>query len=405
MKTHVVIVGGGFGGVYTAKYLKPLIEAGKIEVTLINKTNYFLFTPLLHEVATGGLSATSVVEPIREIFRKTKVHFIQDEVTSIDTAAKQVRTTSSTISYDYLILAGGAETNYYGTLGAKENTLTLKDLGDAQILRKRIIDMCEKGALAENEAERKRLLSCIVVGAGPTGVELAVEIMEFMKQNLCSYYHKCGLSEDDMKVSLVAASPDVLPQFPPELRPLAHRELIRKGIHVLTNEQVVEVKPGKIMFKDKSFLEAGTVIWVAGVKPTTLDITGIEKEKSGRIKVNEFLQVAGFPNVYSLGDISGNFPMLAQVATQQAKTVAANISATIRGGEIVPFVYKEKGLLVSLGQWYAVGKIFGIVMKGPLMWWVWRTVYLFNFHSWRKRVKIALDWTIDLFYPRDITEA
>ena len=155
-KTHVLIIGGGFGGTYTARYLKPLIEQDKVEVTIINRTNYFLFTPLLHEVATGALSPTSVVEPIREIFRHNNVHFIQDEVISIDPAQKEVSTANRTIGYDYLVLSSGAETNYYGTLGAKENTLTLKDLHDAQVLRKKIIDACEKGAHIADDAERKR---------------------------------------------------------------------------------------------------------------------------------------------------------------------------------------------------------------------------------------------------------
>ncbi len=404
IKFHVVIIGGGFGGTYTAKYLTPLIALGKIEVTLINRTNYFLFTPLLHEVATGGLSPTSVVEPIREIFRHSTVRFIQDEVRSIDVSLKQVSTATATLSYDYLVVSSGAETNYYGTPGAQENTLTLKDMRDALMLRKRLIDMCEKGALTSDESERRKTLSCVIVGAGPTGVELAAEIMEFMQENLCAYYHKCGFSKTDMRVTLVAASPDVLPQFPPELRPLAEAELVRKGIHVMTSESVVEVKPGKILFADKSFLEAGTIVWVAGVKPSVTEIAGIEKEKNGRIKIDEFLRMVGHTEIFALGDVSGTAPMLAQVASQQAKTVAENISASISQTPLTAFKFHEKGLLVSLGQWYAVGKIFGIVMKGPFMWLVWRTAYLFNFHSWRKRVKIGFEWTINLFYPRDITE-
>jgi len=403
-KANVVIIGGGFGGTYTAKYLKPLIDQKKIEVTLINRTNYFLFTPLLHEVATGGLSPTSVVEPIREIFRHSHVNFMQDEVRSVDTVNKKVSTTTATIPYDYLVVSTGAETNYYNIPGAKENTLALKDLADAQILRKRIIDACEKGALTPDTNERRRILSCAIVGAGPTGVELAAEIVEFMHENLCAYYHKCGFGKTDMRVSLVTASPDVLPQFPASLRPLAQKELVRKGIHVMMGETVMEVRPQKILFADKSFLEAGTIVWVAGVKPASVSIPGLEYEKSGRIRIDEFLRVTGAENVYALGDVSGTAPMLAQVAAQQAKTVARNISASLSRTSLTPFVFHEKGILVSLGQWYAIGKIGGVVMKGPVMWFIWRCVYLFNFHSWRKRVKIAAEWTVNFFYPRDITE-
>ncbi len=404
-KAHVVIIGGGFGGIYTGRYLQPLIDEGKVDVTIINRTNYFLFTPLLHEVATGGLSAMSVVEPIREIFRHECIHFIQDEVKSINHEAKEIVTTNRTIGYDFLVISSGAETNYYGTLGAQENTLTLKNLNDALVIRKRIIDACEKAAHIANEEERKRLLSVVVVGGGATGVELSAEIIEFMQETLCSYYSStCHLKKTDMQVTVVAASPDLLPPFPPALREIAKNELIRKGIKVMTSETVTEVRQNKIIFADKSFIEAGMIIWVAGVKPVSPDIEGIEKEKNGRIKIDEFLRVGGKKEIFALGDVSGTAPMLAQVASQQGRTVAQNIAATINNIPLIPFKFFEKGLLVSLGQWYAAGKIFGVTLKGPIMWFIWRGVYLFNFHSWRKRFKILVEWFVNLFYPRDITE-
>ncbi len=404
-KAHVVIIGGGFGGIYTARYLQSLIDTDKVDVTLINKTNYFQFTPLLHEVATGGLSPMSVVEPIREIFRKEMIHFIQDEVKVINVEQKQVVTINRTIGYDFLVVSSGAETNYYGTMGAQDNTLTLKNLNDALTIRRTIIDACERAAHIADEEERKRLLSIVVVGGGATGVELAAEIVEFMKETLCSYYgNTCHLKKEDMKVTVVAASPDLLPPFPPALRLIAKNELIRKGITVLTGETVTEVRQNKIIFADKSFIDAGIIIWVAGVKPMSPDIAGVEKEKNGRIKVDEFLRVAGKTDVFSLGDVGGTAPMLAQVAVQQGKIVAKNIGATIDATTLTPFVFHEKGLLVSLGQWYAAGRIFGIVLKGPLMWFIWRGVYLLNFNSWRKRLKILIEWIVNLFYPRDITE-
>jgi NADH:ubiquinone reductase (H+-translocating) len=404
-KTHVVIIGGGFGGTYTARYLQPLIDEGLVDVTLINKTNYFQFTPLLHEVATGGLSPTSVVEPIREIFRNSTIHFIQDEVKSINSDTKEITTVNRTIGYDILVISSGAETNYYGTAGAQDNTYTLKNLIDALTIRKAIIDTCERAAHLADDEERKRLLSIVVVGGGATGVELSAEIVEFMKETLCSYYgNTCHLKESDMQVTVVAASPDLLPPFPPELRAIAKAELIRKGIKVMTGETVTEVRQNRIIFADKSFIDAGMIIWVAGVKPVSPEIGGVEKEKNGRIKINDFLQVATKPDIFCLGDVGGTAPMLAQVASQQGKTVADNIAATIKKTPLVPFKFFEKGLLVSLGQWYAAGKIFGVTMKGPVMWFIWRGVYLFNFHSLRKRIKIAVEWFVNFFYPRDITE-
>ncbi len=406
-KKHVVIVGGGFGGTYVARYLRPLICSDKIRVTIINRTNYFLFTPLLHEVATGGLTPESVVEPLLETFRHSNVTVLEEEVKKVEPSQKQVITSNQILNYDYLVLSSGAETNYYGTPGAKENTMTLKDLADAKNIRKHLIDLCEKiEAVKDNEAERTKLLSCIIVGAGPTGVELAAEAMEFMHQILKDYYHE-SFNKTHININLVAASPDVLPMFPIELRKIARDVLVRKGIKVMTNEQVMGVEPGKIIFADKSFLEGSTIIWVAGVKPINIELQGAEREKNGRVKIDEYLRVIGSPEVagiYSLGDASGTAPMLAQVATQQGKTVAQNIIATLENKPLVKFKYFEKGMLVSLGQWYAAGKIFGMVMKGPLMWLLWRGVYLFNFHSTKKRLVIAGEWLVNFFYPRDITE-
>ncbi len=253
--------------------------------------------------------------------------------------------------------------------------------------------------------ERKKLLSVVVVGGGASGVEIGAEIIEFMQETLCSYYNRsCHMKKSDMQVTLVAASPTLLPPFPPALQVIAKNELIRKGIKVLTGETVTEVKPGRIIFADKSFIEAGTIIWVAGVKPVSPNLPNLEKEKNGRLKIDEYLRIAGKTEIFSLGDVSGTAPMLAQVASQQGKTAALNIAAAINNTPLTPFKFFEKGLLVSLGQWHAAGKILGVTMKGPLMWWIWRTVYLFNFHSWRKRIKIAVEWTVNLFYPRDITE-
>lgn len=403
-KSHIVIIGGGFGGTYTARYLKPLIKSGRVEVTIINRTNHFLFTPLLHEVATGALSPTSVIEPIQEIFRHSNVHFIQDEVRGINAEMQQVTTSTRSIPYDYLVVSSGAETNYYNIPGAKEHTFVLKDLRDAEILRKRFLDSCKEASLTQDVDTRKRLLSTIIVGAGPTGVELAAEIVEFMQGTLCSYYNMCGFEKSHMKVSLITATPDVLSQFPPALRDIAKERLIKKGVDVMADECVSAVESSKVIFADKSFVTGHTIIWVAGVKPSVIEIAGTTKEKNGRLKIDEFLRVAGHQNIFALGDVSGTEPMLAQVAVQQGKTVARNIKASIENKPLAVFRYRQKGLLVSLGQWYAVGQIFGITLEGRLMWLLWRGVYLFNFHSFRNKLRIAGEWAVNAFYPRDISE-
>ena len=326
-KIKIIIVGGGFGGVYTAKYLKPLIKSGFAEVTIINKDNYFLFTPLLHEVATGGLSSTSVVEPIEEILRGMGVNFIQDEVISISTNRKEIATGTKTLSYDYLVISSGAETNYYGTPGARENTFTLKSLSDAISIRRTLLDNCRKASTMKDEDEKTKTLSSIIVGGGPTGVELAAELIEFMHETLCSYYKMCGFSKNHMKVNLVAASKDILPQFPIKLQSIAHKELLNKGVNVMVDTAVTSVESGKITLKNGNSIVANTIIWVAGVKPKLPNMEGVELEKSGRIKIDEYLRVK--EDIFALGDVSGTLPMLAQVAVQQGRNVAHNIILTV----------------------------------------------------------------------------
>ncbi|MES3031281.1 MAG: NAD(P)/FAD-dependent oxidoreductase [Patescibacteria group bacterium] len=404
-KTHVVIVGGGFGGVYTARHLEKMFDTEEIDITLINKTNYFLFTPLLHEVATGALTPDSIVEPIREVFRRGPIHFVEDVVTEIDSEKKQVMTATQSFPYDYLVLSMGAETNYFGTPGAQENSFTLKHLGDAITLRNHFVKTFEEAM----ETKNKDLLSIAIVGAGATGVELAAEAVEYFKDTMCAYYKNSGITHKDVKVTLVTATPDLIPIFPTEMRAIAEKELVRKGVSIMKNAKVVKVDPHMISFDGGATLKAHTIVWVAGVKASTSDIkgteTGIKTTDKRRLEINDFLQSTTRPEIFSLGDVSGTSPMLAQVAVRQGKLVAKNIKALANGKpeELKKWHFDQKILLISLGQWYAAGHFGAITLKGAPMWWLWRTVYLFNFVSWRKKVEIAVEWTINLFYPRDIT--
>ena len=402
-KTKIVIVGGGFGGVYTAKNLQKYFDCDSAEITLINPSNYFLFTPLLHEVATGNLSPESIVEPIREVFRDSCINFVEDTVTEVKSETKEVVTNHATFSYDYLVISAGAETNYFGTPGAKENTITLKNMNDAVALRNYIISICEK-AVKENN---KNLLSVAIVGAGATGVELATELVEYMQHTIFSYYKASGFVKEDIKITLVTATPDVISMFPQKMRDIALAELNKRGIQVMANAMVTKVDPHSITFKDGQTLNAETLIWVAGVTPSLSNIKGVEVGPKKRIEVNASLQSLKNPEIFALGDAGGAFPMLAQVAVRQARVVAQNIHLLARKGEtnplLIPFSFKQKILLISLGQWSAVGHFGSITLRGPLMWFIWRTVYLFNFISWRKKVEIVAGWTINLFYPRDIT--
>ena len=397
-KTKIVIIGGGFGGVYTARYLDKLLGK-KVEITLINKSNYFLFTPLLHEVATGGLTQDSIVEPIREVFRGENISFVEDSVIEVKKETKEVLTSRVTYSYDYLVISTGAETNYFGIPGAKEHTFTLKNLQDAIAMRNHIIETFEKAIATKN----KDLLSFAVIGAGATGIELVAELAEYVRDTLCVYYKDSGLSREDVKVTMLTNLPEILTVFPSDMRKIALAELKKKGIDVKVNTTVVKVDSHLITFSDNTNLSSHTIIWVAGVKPSVLEIKGLEAGQKGRIDTNEYLQTIKHPEIFALGDAGGSSPMLAQVAVQQAKVVARNIDALIDHTPLTKFTFFQKGLLISIGQWYAVGHFLGLTFKGRLMWLLWRAIYLVNFLSLRKKIEIAFEWTVNFFYPRDIT--
>lgn len=405
MHKKIVIVGGGFGGVYTARHLSKMGK--KYNVLLINRNNYFLFTPLLHEVATGGLSEESVAEPIREVFRKTNVQFLQAEVTDIDREKKVVHTDIKEVEYDYLVVATGATTNFYNT-PCDEKCFTLKDLHDAVSLRDHIITVTEKASAETDQKKRAELLNFVVVGGGPTGVEFAAELAEFVFDTICADYTKCTVIPEEISIQLLHAGQVVLGQFSEKVQKYALGVLQKKGVTVRLGTRVQGVENNIVSVSDNEKIHAGTVVWTAGVMAQIPKFKSTpELNEHKRVEADDFLRVRGKEHEFVLGDVAGDrqeSPMLAQIAVNQAKVVAKNICASIRGKKLVPYTYKKKGILVSLGQWNAAGDMGPFAIKGKLTWWLWRTIYLFKFNSWRKRSRIAFEWTINLFYPRDITK-
>ena len=410
----MVIVGGGFGGVYAAKHLLPLIKKGNIGLTIISRNNYFLFTPLLHEVATGGLSPNSVAESLQEVFREAGANIIDAEVTEIDREKQTVRFGNRTLSYDYLVSATGAETEFHGVAGAREYALPLKSLLDAVRIRGRIIEMFEKAARSGEPKEKKELLSFAVAGGGPTGVEFTAELAEFACETLSAYFAGSGLKRSDVSITLASAATELLGELHPAFRRKAAEALRRKGVKLKLGTRIKEVTPFEMILQNEERIPELTVFWLAGVRATLPRFIQTPAfHPSGRVTVDECLRLSGEANVFVLGDAaaalsSGNaswpLPMLAQVAAEQGKIVAKNIGASIVGSALSPFVYRSKGMLISLGQWKALGEVFGVRISGALAWFIWRTIYLFKFLSWRKRFKIASEWTARLFYPRDITK-
>lgn len=408
-KKKVVILGTGFGGIYTFLNLKKILDISLLDVTLVNSTNYFLFTPLLHEVATGGLNQTHVVESIREIMQGCPCDFYQANIESIDNVNKKINTTLGDISYDYLVIALGATTNFYGIPGADKSSFVLKNVEDAIKLKDKFIDVFEKASKIKDPVERKSLVSFAVVGGGATGVELAGEIAEFIYDTFAKFY---GDLVKESEIYLLNSGSELLAQFHPDLRKKSLDTLTKKGIKVILNCAVSEVTSQGVSLKDGKVLPLNNVVWVAGVKPNTPKfLQEVELDKSGRIVVDEFLRVKKHSDIFALGDVAsvttkaGALPMLAQVAVEESKTVAKNIAQSISGKPLKALKeFKLKGSLVSLGQWNAVGDLFGFRVFGPHIWWLWRTIYLFKFISFAKKFKIALDWTYNIFCPRDISK-
>ena len=325
---QVVIVGGGFGGTYTARYLMSAVRRGEIKVTLINRTNYFLFTPLLHEVATGGLSPTATAEPLREIFSGSGVTIRESEVSGVDPARKVVSTDDGEVPHDYLVVSAGAETNFYGIPGAALHSLVLKNLADAVKIRDRVVESFEQAVTLE-PSERAKKLSFVVVGGGATGVELVTELAELIHDTLCPYYGSKGKTCHAATITLVSSDQDLLAVFPPRMRATAKAVLKRKGINLRLGVKVTEVTVEEIKFSDGSSLPASVVFWTAGVKPSPLGLPEAERHPNGRIIIDEYLRAKGVENIFVIGDLAAPLPMLAQVAVEQARVLAGNILALL----------------------------------------------------------------------------
>ena len=408
----VVILGSGFAGIYGA--LSTYKNCGeKVSITIINRTNYFLFTPMFHEVATGGLGSHQVVESIREIIYKKNISFIEADVASVDLVNKEVITNNGNIPYDILVVALGATTNFFGTSGAADHAYVLKNLKDALNIRDRIIDIFERASMEKDEIKRKQMLSFVVVGGGATGVEIITEIAELCNETLEKYYRgkiDCG----DVTISLINSGPELLSVFGAKTRAYALKILQKDNIRVLLNTQVKEVTKTDVLLGDSSRLATETVIWAAGVRPNQVSTVGgeLQKDKGDRIMTDIAFRAIGHEDVFAVGDVAHvdpaserGLPMLAQIAVQQGDLLGKNIARSLSGKPLLNFSYHSKGEMVSLGRHKASGTVFGVHVYGRLAWFMWRTIYLFKFISNSKKFRIAFDWTMQLFSKRDISRA
>ena len=422
-KKKVVILGGGFAGVECARQLES--EFGndpKIELVMISEDNFLLFTPMLPQVASGMIETRHIVLPIRTILKKTK--FYEGRIKNIDPYGKLVTLwgtgdkRSISIHYDFLIVALGSETNFFGMSDVEKNAYTMKTLNDAVMLRNRVIDMLEQ---AENETYpilRKSFLNFVVVGGGFAGIETAGELMDLLL-DARKHYH--SIHKEDLKVVVLEALPMILPGFDQKLAEFAKEKMVERGIEIRLKTAVTSFDGNEITTKsldknpkDESKIDAirtMTMIWTAGVTPVNTIKRSMFKTNKGKVIVNDYLEVQGFPGVFAIGDCAlfldpetqRPFPPTAQIAEAQAKTAARNLKALIKNSQKEKFEYHSKGQMAIIGKRSGIATFLGMNISGFWAWLIWRNVYLSKIPTFNKKFRVFLDWTIDLFFDRDIS--
>ena len=393
---RVVVVGAGFGGLEAAKEL-----AGKpgVDLTVIDSHNHHLFQPLLYQVATAALSPEDIASPVRGLLPggdHTRV--LMDTVTGVDTAARRVVLRGGdSVPYDELIIATGSETSYFGHDGWTRAAPGLKSLQDALGLRQRILSALERAAETANEVERIRLLTFVLIGGGPTGVEMAGSIAELTRQMLARDY---GGDPDQARVVLIEAGPRLLPAFAPDLSQAASRALATLGVEVRLGAPVTGIEPDTVHLRDGAIM-AETIIWTAGTAATPVAAwLGLQADKGGRVAVGLDLRVTGLTDVRVIGDAAlvrgadgQPLPALAPVAKQQGHYVAQAILGRLHGKRTLPpFAYRDYGTLATIGRNRAVAEFGPVHLTGTLAWWAWAGAHIFFLIGFRNRVMVSAQW-------------
>jgi NADH dehydrogenase len=425
-KKKIVILGSGFAGVQCARQLES--EFGKdpeIELVMISEDNFLLFTPMLPQVASGMIETRHIVFPIRTICKKTK--FYEGRIKNIDPYGKLVNLwgtgdkRSISIHYDFLVVALGSETNFFGMADVEKNAYTMKTLNDAVMLRNRIIDMLEQAENETNPILRNSFLNFVVAGGGFAGIETAGELMDLLL-DARKYYHT--IRKEDLKVVVIEALPMILPGFNEKLAGFAKEKMTDRKIDIRLktaitsfdgNEvttKVLDTNPKNLIGDSiTDVIRTKTLIWTAGVTPVNTIKRSLFKTEKGKVIINDFLEVQDFPGVFAVGDCAlflnpetkKPYPPTAQIAEAQALIAAKNLTALIKNSEKQKFVYHSKGQMAIIGKRSGIATFLGMNISGFWAWLIWRNVYLSKIPTLDKKIRVLLDWIIDLFFDRDIS--
>lgn len=398
--TRVVIIGMGFGGVRAARAL-----AGKgVDVLVIDRRNYHLFQPLLYQVATSSLEEESIAYPVRALIRGWKdVRFRLAEVTGVDFEKRLVRLSGGEVEYDYLIIAAGGATHFFGLHSVEQRAFQLKGLGHAVRLRNHILNVFEQ-ADRENDPEKRRaLMTFVIVGGGPTGVEFAGALEELIRHELSRDYPELDMKES--RILLLEAKDALLPPVPRELQLYSRKRLEGMGVEVFLNTQVSGAEDGSVLLADGTVIPSHTIVWSAGVQASPLaGELGVSRAANGRIPVQSDLSLAGHDEVFILGDMAfllqdgAPLPMVASVAMQQGEYAARAILGRIKGKATVPFRYRDKGAMAIIGRNSAVAKVFGVKMTGFFAWVAWLALHLMFLVGFRNRLLVLLNWAYYYYF-------
>lgn len=413
-KTSIVIAGGGFAGLTAAMYLdKTVGRRADIEVTLISRENFILFTPMLHEVAAGDLYPGDIVNPVRRILRRVK--FVQAELQGIDLSARRVRCLGGaadlplTFEFDHLLLTLGSETNFFDLPGVSEWAVTMKSLTDAALLRNRMLALLEEASLQSDPVAQQQLLTFVTAGGGFSGAETTGAINDFVRDTV-RYYP--ALKEELIRVVVIHPGKFLLPELGEELGAYAERKLRARKVEVIKGPHVASYDGSVVRLDNGQSIPASTLIWTAGVKPSPVIAPLDCAKERGRLLADQFLRVPGANGVWAAGDCAavpapkpGQFhPPTAQHGLRQGFIAGKNIEAAILGRPLKPFVFTTLGQLATIGHRTGVATVFGLKFSGIVAWFLWRSVYLMKLPSLAKKLRVMVSWTLDLFFAREIEQ-
>ena len=412
--TRIVIAGGGFAGLYAAMHFeKRLARRADVEVTVISRDNFILFTPMLHEVAAGDLYPGDIVNPLRRILRHVKV--VEADVCTVDLTGRIVGCTGGiaerelNFEFDHLLLTLGSETNFFDMQGLRDWAVTMKNLADASLLRNRMVALFEEAVFHTDDEVRRQLLTFVTAGGGFSGTETTGAVNDFVRDAV-RYYPQ--LSEQLIRVVVVHPGNFLLPELGEELGRYAEHKLRERNVEVIKGARVASYDGLVVTLSDGTSIPARTLIWTAGVKPSPV-IASLPCEKErGRLLVSEYLAVTGVPGLWAAGDCAAvpilnteNFhPPTAQHGLREGVTVAKNIEAMILDRSLKPFRFKMLGQLASIGHRSGVAMVFGIKFSGFIAWSFWRSVYLMKLPRLAKKLRVMASWALDIFFGQEIEQ-